>query len=198
MKRSVTLFALLITLSTSLFAQKASDKSLARVRKINGVEAYILSEPLRQYDVLVDVGTGIKAESLLTGGLINKTISGKVEQFIRKVQKDNAKIDAVVYSAGKRIVGIRFKDNGGQDTNGIGRVSKVNGYPVYVMSEPLADYETLNSKGGGIKWKSLVTGGVINNSIEEDVESMVKKLDSRGAEGMMFEGGKDGAAIRFR
>jgi len=180
----------------SVQAQKSDN--LAKVRKINGVEAYILCEPLREYEVVVDAGTGIKAESLLTGGIVNKSISGRVEQFIRKVTKENAKVDAVIYSTGKRIVGVVWTDKGSKSTNGIGKVSKVMGYPVYVMNEPLKDYDMLTSKGGGVKWKSLLTAGVVNNSIEEDVEVMVKKLQSRAADAMLFEGGKEAMAIKFK
>lgn len=190
----LTLTALVLAVTT--FGQKADDM-LARVRKINGVEAYILCEPLRDYNVLVDVGTGLKAESVLTGGLINKSISDRVEQFVRRVTKENGKIDAVVYSSGKRIIGISFKDNGAADTKGIGRVSKVGGYPVFVMNEPISNYSVVNSKGGGIKWKSMVTGGIINNSIEEDVEQMVKKLQARSADAVLLDGGKGGSAIMF-
>lgn len=70
------------------------------------------------------------------------------------------------------------------------------GYHTFVMNEPLANYEVINSKGGGVKWKSLVTGGVVNNSIEEDVQVMVKKLQNHAADGMLFDGGKDGMAIK--
>lgn len=189
-----TLFALLFSLTT--FAQQ-SDNMLARVRKIDGVEAYILCEPLRDYSVLVDAGTGLKTESLLTGGLVNKSISDRVEQFIRKVSKQNGKIDAVIYSAGKRIVGVQFTDKGSNDTKGIARVSKVGGYPVFVMNEPLRDYSVVNSKSGGIKWKSLFTAGIVNNSIEDDVEAMVKKLQTRAADAILFDGGKGASAIMF-
>jgi hypothetical protein len=190
----LTLTAVIFTLTT--FAQK-DDDMLARVRKINGVEAYILCEPLRDYNVLVDAGTGIKAESAFTGGLINKSISDRVEQFIKRATKENGKIDAVVYSAGKRIIGIAFKDNGTVKTKGIGRVSKVGGYPVFVMNEPLSDYTVVNSKGGGIKWKSLLTAGIVNNSIEDDVEAMVKKMQSRAADAVLFDGGKSASGIMF-
>ena len=190
----VTLAAIIFTVTT--FAQN-SDNMLARVRKINGVEAYILCEPLRDYTVLVDAGTGLKAESMLTGGLINKSISDRVEQFIRKVTKENGKVDAVIYSAGKRIIGVSFTDNGTANTKSIARVSKVGGFPVFVMNEPLANYTVVGSKNGGIKWKSLLTGGIVNNSIEDDVQVMVKKLQNRAADAMIFDGGKDGSAIMF-
>lgn len=193
--------SILLFLLGSIFflqAQKDANRDLARVRKISGVEAYVFCEPVRPYKVVVDAGTGIKAESLLTGGLVNKTISGRMEQFVRNVMKQNAKIDAVLYSSGKRIAGIIFTDEGSSATNGIGRISKVMGYPVFVMNEPLDNYQVVNSRGGGIKWKSLVTAGVINNSIEEDIEQMVKKMQSRAADAILIDGGRDASAIMFK
>ena len=186
----------LVVLTSSAPGPNEEDKSLARVRKVNGIEAYVLCEPVRAYEVVVDAGTGLKAESLLTGGIVNKSISARVEQFVRNIMKQNAKVDAVVYSAGKRIVGIKFTDEDKTNT-AIGRVSKVMGYPVFVMNEPLTSYEVINNKGGGIKWKSLVTGGIVNNSIEEDVQVMVKKMQNRAADAMLFDGGKDASAITF-
>ena len=120
-----------------------------------------------------------------------------MEQFVRRVTKENGKIDAVVYSTGKRIVGVQWKDEATPDTKGIGRVSKVAGYPVYVMNEPIVNYSVVNSKGGGIKWKSVLTAGVVNNSIEDDVEAMVKKIQTRAADGILFDGGKSASAIMF-
>lgn len=197
MTKRLLLVALVCTLGHASVAQH-SENSIAKVRKINGVEAYILCEPMRDYEVIVDAGTGLKAESMLTGGLVNKTISDRVEQFIRKVTKENARVDAVIYSAGKRIVGVQFTDEATSQTKGLATVSKVMGYPVFVMNEPVKDYTPLNSKGGGIKFKSLVTGGLVNNSIEEDVQQMVKKVQSRAADGILFEGGRDATAIQFR
>ncbi|MGV3656785.1 MAG: hypothetical protein ACO1NX_02490, partial [Chitinophagaceae bacterium] len=142
--RKLLLLCLFAGLFIHLSAQKTPDKNLARVKKVNGIEAYILCEPLRPYEVVVDAGTGLKAESLLTGGLVNKSIAGRVEQFVRNIMKQNAKVDAVIYSAGKRIVGVIFTDGGNTKEAGIGRVSRVMGYPVFVMSEPLIDYSVLN------------------------------------------------------
>lgn len=196
--RSLIVCFLLVGTMLQVFAQKSTDKNIARVKRVNGVEAYILCEPLRPYEVVVDAGTGFKAESLLTGGLINKSISGRVEQFVRNIMKQNAKIDAVIYSAGKRIVGVVFTDEGNKKEEGLARVSRIMGYHVFVMNEPVTDYSVLNNRGGGIKWKSLVTAGVVNNSIEEDVQEMVKKLQNRAADAMLFEGGKEGMTIMFK
>lgn len=177
---------------------QTTENDLGRVKKVNGVEAYVMCEPLRNYEVVVDVNTGIKAESVITGGLINKSISGRISQFVNRAKKENSNIDAVVYSSGKRIIGIKFNDSATIETKGIGRVSKMKGHPVFVMCEPLQNYSVLKSKGGGVKWKSAFTAGVVNNSIEEDVEKIVNKLDGvRGVNAFYFDGTKEGDAIRF-
>lgn len=178
---------------------QSQGEYLARVKKVNGLEVYIMSEPLTDYETVVDVNTGLKAESLLTAGLINKSISGIVEQFVKRVKKENANVDAVVYSSGRRIVGIKFTSNAIAKDKGIARVSKMKGMPVFVLCEPVNEYDVLQSKGGGIKWKSAITAGVINNSVEEDVEKIVNKLVGvRGVEGFYFDGTKEGEAIRFK
>lgn len=197
MSKLLVLCLLACTVMTS-FTPKGEDPTLARVKRVNGIEAYILCEPVRPYEVVVDAGTGLKAESLLTAGLVNKSIAGRVEQFVHNITKQNAKVDAVIYSAGKRMVGVIFTDKGESKDLGIARVSRVMGFPVFVMNEPVSNYSVISSKSGGIKWKSLVTAGVINNSIEEDVQEMVKKLQNRAADAMLFEGGKDGLAIMFK
>lgn len=176
------------------------EKGLARVSKIQGIEVYVLSEPLRDYEVISDVGTGLSTTSAVTGGLVNESIADKISTFVRKAMKQNSRIDAVVYSSGKRIVGIRFKDTSTSTTKGIGRVKKIGGMDAFVMSEPLQDYEILTSKSGGIKWKSALTGGLINNSIEDDLEKMAKKVSSTGTsvDGMIYSSGKSASGFRYR
>ncbi len=196
------LLTLLITLSLfSSFAFKNKDEEgLARVNKVQGIEVYILSEPVRDYEVISDVGTGLSTTSAITGGLVNESIADKISNFVRKAMKQNSRIDAVVYSSGKRIVGIRFKDKPTPATKGIGRVKKINGMDAYVLAEPLQDYEVLTNKSGGIKWKSAITGGLINNSIEEDLERMAKKVggDGTSVDGIIYSSGKTASGFRYR
>jgi hypothetical protein len=196
--KTIILSVAIITSSMTIYSQ-SNDTNLGRVKKVNGVEAYIMCEPLREYEIVVDVNTGAKRVSLLTNGLVNKSISGRVEQFINRAKKENANIDAIVYTSGKRIVGVKFKDAGTEQNKGISRASKIKGHPVFVMCEPLTSYEVLKSKGGGIKWKSAMTSGIINNSIEEDVEKIVNKLDRvKNVDAFLFNGTKEGEAIGFK
>lgn len=176
------------------------EQGLARVNKLQGIEIYMLSEPVRDYEVISDVSNGINTTSAITGGMVNESIADKASNFVRRAMKENSRIDAVIYSSGKRVVGIRFKDKGTPSTKGIGRVKKINGFDTYVLSEPLQDYEVLTSKGGGIKWKSYITGGLINNSIEEDIERMVKKIQGNGTsiDGIIYSAGKSASGFRYR
>lgn len=173
--------------------------SIARVNKVDGKEAYFMSEPLRDYEVVFDVGTGLKASSVVTGGLINEGVSDKASQFVKKAMKENPNFDAILYSNGKRVVAIRFTGEATAETKGLARVQKVNGVEVYILAEPLRDYEVLNSKGGGLKLKSAVTGGVVNNSIEEDVADFVKRLqrDDASIQAVIYSTGKAAIGVKF-
>ena len=188
-----------VTVCSNIFAQTSITNDLARVNKVNGVEVYVMSEPLRDYETVADVGTGLKAESLITGGIINKSISERISQFVHRAKKENLDIDAVIYSNGKRVIGIKFKDEGTTENIGISRSTKIKGFYTFVMCEPLNDYKVLESKGGGVKWKSAISGGIINNSIEDDVKKIVDKLDKvKDAEAFLFDGSKEGSAIGFK
>lgn len=180
---------------------------MARVNKIDGVEVYFMNEPLNSYDVVFDVGTGLKATSLLTGGMVNEGVSDKASQFVRKAIKeakeDKHEFDAIIYSSGKKIVAVKFK-NPDPKFKSLARAQKVEGLEVYILSEPLKDYEVLNSKKGGIKMKSYLTGGLVNNSIEEDVAQFVNKLlkdskkDNEKIDGIVYGAGKSASGIRFK
>ncbi len=195
--KKLLLFVAAVAINIPAIAQKDSNL-LAKVKKVNGVETYIMNEPLREYETVVDIATGAKAESLLTGGLINKSIAGRVEQFIKRAKKENENFDAIIYTSGKSIVAVKFTDKGTSKNTGIAKVNKVKGLPCFVMCEPVADYEVLRSEGGGVKWKSLVTAGIVNNGIDEDVQKICGKLDGvRGVEAFYLDGSKEGQAIKF-
>ena len=145
----------------------------ARIFKVNGIEVYILAEPEREYEVVDTGGKGVVWGSFITAGLINESISTKVSKYIKKLVKSyngaELDFDAVVYSNGKQMVSIKFTDEKTDENDRVATVQKIEGFPFYVMNEPLQDYEFIRTIGPGIKWKSALTAGIINNSIEQDL-----------------------------
>ncbi|MEM6802232.1 MAG: hypothetical protein AAF696_12560 [Bacteroidota bacterium] len=181
----------------------AQEEGLAQVYKINGKEAYILSEPLRTYEVVLDVGTGLKGSSLLTQGLVNEGVSDKSAQFVRRIQKaadkENIEYDAVIYSSGKRAVAIKFTEEAGEK-RALAKVKKMDGVEIYIQAEPLKEYEILETKKGGFKAKSYLSGGLVNNSIEQDVSQFVRKFVRRNKEtqAIIYSAGKSAMSVKFK
>ena len=197
---------LMLFASLQTIAQ-TNNTGLARVNKINGTEAYFLAEPLRSYTVVFEEGTGVKMSSVVTAGLVNESAADKAEQFVKRVQKqakkDKVEFDAVVYTGGKKVVAIKFNDEATAETKGIGRVQKIDGVEVYAFAEPLKAYKTVNKKGGGLKLKSMVTGGLVNNSIEEDLKQFLSRIaddckdDKVQLDAIIYTSGKSAIGIQF-
>lgn len=182
-----------------LFVYAQNEKDLARVNKMQGVEVYFMSEPLRKYEVVVDASTGIKMTSVATGGLVNESVADKAAQFVKRALKESdGKIDAVVYGGGKKVVGVKFTDESDPKKDGLARVNKVDGIPVFLFADPLKEYSVVDKAGGGFKVKSAMTGGIVNNSIEEDIKSFVNKLSKDGAEAVIYTSGKSAIGIKFK
>ncbi len=194
-------FAALFT----LFLSNANAQVNARVTKVNGIEVYILSEPVREYEVVIGQGNSIQWSSLVSGGLVNDNIATKISRFVKGVQnqatQQNITFDAIIYSNGKSVSAVKFIDNKTEENDRIAEVQKVNGMPVYIMSEPLKKYSVESDKGGGVKWKSLVTGGLVNNSIEEDLQKYLNKFEKdfkRGKiDALLYTRGKTCDGIKF-
>ncbi|MCY7349521.1 MAG: hypothetical protein LH606_02475 [Cytophagaceae bacterium] len=199
--------ALLLSGLISAFAQ-GNDRNLARVSRLQGYETYVMCDPLRDYDVVFDIATGAKASSLLTGGLVNEGVSDKITQFVnramKQAKKDGKEFDAVLISGGKTAVAIKFKDAATEKNRSIGRVKKLNGLDVYVMNEPLSQYETVLDTRGGAKAKSYLTGGMVNNSIEEDMAQFVKRIikeaeeEKKTIDAVVYSGGKSAIAVKIK
>ncbi len=193
-----------IILCSSLNGQ--DTEGIIKVNKVQGVEAYFLAEPLQDYEVVLDSRNGLQWGSLLTDGLINESINAKANQLVRKVlkvaKKQNVEIDAVVYYGGKRIAGVKFKEDIDESQKGKGKVIKINGVEVYLLGEPEKDYKIVMNVRGGLKMKSLVTSGLANNSIDEDIEKMIRKLNKKtkskgGADAIVYQTGKSAIGVKF-
>ena len=188
-----------------IFSINCYSQEKAYVDKVNGVEVYILSEPVREYEVLNIKGKGIQWESFLTGGLINESISAKVSKYIKKLMKEykdqNIDFDAVIYNRGKKMVAINFTDENIENKR-IANVEKIEGIPFYVMSEPTNEYEFIKNIKGGIKWKSALTVGLINNSIEQDLNKFAKKARKKSKKiedvSVIYSRGKKAQLVKIK
>jgi anaerobic ribonucleoside-triphosphate reductase len=207
MKKTFVIAFLLLCLVNVGFSQ--SDKGLARVSKLQGYEVYALCEPLREYEVVFDVTSGAKAASMLTGGVVNEGVSDKLTQFVNRAVKEAKEkkqtFDAIVYTGGKKVIAVKFKEEGNDKTKGIAKVNKLEGLEVYVMNEPLQDYETVIDVNTGLKAKSYMTGGLVNNSIEEDMAQYVRRTikESEEAkkekpEAVVYTGGKRAIGVKLK
>jgi len=200
--RRITLLIALLTV-TNFYAQ---NKNLAKVQKVNGIEAYIMSEPLRDYEVVMGGDNKIQWGSFFTGGIINASIEGRISKFVKALQEkseeEGIKFDAVVYTDGKNVSAIKFTEEKTDENERMAEVQKMEGIPLFILSEPVLDYTVEVDRGGGIKWKSLVTAGLMNNSIEQDVEQFVKALDGKfkrnKIDAIMYADGKEADGIKFR
>ena len=69
------------------------------------------------------------------------------------------------------------------------------------MCEPLKEFRVVKSKRGGIKWKSAFTGGLLNNSIEQDLMKFAKKYkkmySKHQIDALYYTSGKSCDSITF-
>lgn len=195
----------LIVVATLLLSVVALAQQKSKVHTVNGVEVYLLAEPLRSYEIVNTGKNGVKWGSFITGGLINHSISTKVSKFIKKLNNDmlekGIKYDAILYTSGKEMTAIKFTDEPTTETKGIATVHKIDGIPFFVMSDPIEQYKYVDKIGKGIKWKSLVTAGLWNNSIEEDLLKFAKKMERKFRKGkinaIIYSNGKKAIAVKI-
>ena len=111
MKRSIIVLVAVAAVALSSFTTNQEDKkALARVQKILGKEVYVLSEPLRDYDIVEKLSTGVM--TVLAGRqTIQSQMQGVINRGIKKEDKDPTfKFDAVLTDDGERTVLIKFKE----------------------------------------------------------------------------------------
>ena len=127
-----------------------SQKNIAKVAKVNGIEVYMLNEPLREYEVAFNKQKGLQWSSFLTGGLINASISTKISRYIARLLKESQStgetFDAILYTNGKNVTAIRFTNPNDKDKAGLATVQKIDNIPMFAMCEPLIAYEEVKKK----------------------------------------------------
>lgn len=199
MKLLIAAFAVL-----GMATQTTAQQALARVSKLQGKEVYILSQPVREYETTATVRSSPKITSLLTRGIINESISEKSNQFvnklIRRANKKGVEFDAIVYSGGKTARAVKFTVPATAENEGIARVDKFQNLDVYVLSEPMTSYAVTASRWGGVKLIPFLTYGWINNSIERDTRTFVKRLtkEEQDLSGVVYSAGKRAVGVKYR
>ncbi len=85
--------------------------SLAKVQRINNVELYAMSEPANKKYTILNEGKAKSGgfTSMASYGLLNSTIDQDLKKMVERLDGNKKKkIDAVIYSTGKKGVGIKF------------------------------------------------------------------------------------------
>jgi len=162
---------LTLMLAQALFLSYSSlsQDIYAKVNTLDGKEMYILNEPVKSYEVVAEVKTGLKITSLLTRGLYNEDIHDKVAQFSRraerKLSKKGTEFDALLYKEGRSAQAIRFTEEKSEKTDGLAIITQYNGVHTFVLANPVKDYQVETSVRGTIKFLPLLTYGFFNHTI---------------------------------
>ncbi|MBE9490749.1 MAG: hypothetical protein IMY67_10685 [Bacteroidetes bacterium] len=144
-----------ILMVTAVQITNAQNKS--QVSLVNGIEVYILSEPVRDYEVVHSVGRGNQWLRPFNGERnLTESIETKVENYIKRLRKYCDKkgiaFDAVIYSTGKQMDAIKFTDLKTPENDRISIINNIDGISFFVMSIPIDNYEFIKKIGRGIKF----------------------------------------------
>jgi hypothetical protein len=180
MKKAILM---IMTLGVVFIVFSQEKTVYGKVQIIDGKEVYILNEPTRNYEAVGEVKTGLKIGSVLTRGIWNEDINAKSAQFtrkaIRKLSKDGQEFDAILYSEKKRVKAIKFTEEVPASEKQLATINSYYGVHVYVLAQPVDDYDVVNSVRGNVKFLPFLTYGFVNNSIEKDAKSFAKKVSKK-------------------
>lgn len=205
------IITLLLLVGLTGYAQKAkpekSSTFLVEVSNVGGYPAFFLCDPVLSYKVVAKKGPGINWTSAVTGGLINPSIADKATKMVARLASECADkkidFDAVIYSTGKEVSAIKFNQFDEAKAK-LAKPKKIAGLWAFMFSAPYGkEFKSASESGGGIKWKSFLTGGLINNSIEEDFDKMARKIAEEAKEkgvnldGVSYNTGKSVDGVIF-
>jgi hypothetical protein len=99
------LFVATLLMGFKLAMTDEEKVGLGKVQKVNGIEVYIMCEPLRPYDIVEDV-------SVYDAGVSQNYVDDWVNKYVKKAKKlieDGKPVDAIVYTNGKKASAVKFK-----------------------------------------------------------------------------------------
>jgi len=193
------LICLAFMLSGGVIFTQQDNKQLCRVNKIQGKEIYIMCEPVSDYNV-VDKVNSTAAQLLGVSPTLSNMVNTMVDKAVNKEKKGKVKpFDAIITSDGNNAMLIKFKE-GNQEQKGIGRITKMQGKEVYIMCEPLRDYETVDKVNSAFAQVLGVTP-TIENMVKTIVDKAVNK-ESKGKVGnfdaVLTNDGNNAILIKFK
>lgn len=174
--KNFILICLALMFSGVVFSQQ-DNKQLGRVNKIQGKEVYVMCEPVRDYDVVGKVNSAV-SQLLGVTPTISNMVNTMVDKAVNKERKGKVQpFDAIITSDGDNAILIKFKE-GNLEQKGIGRITKIQGKEVYIMCEPLRDYEIVDKVNSAF---AQLLG--VSPTIENMVKVMVDKAVNRELKG---------------
>ena len=175
MKKLLVLIAI-ITFCEFTFSQ-LDNKLMCRVNKIQGKEVYVMCEPVREYDVVDKVNSTV-AQLLGVAPTLSNMVNTLVDKAVNKEQKGKVKpFDAIVTTDGNNAILIKFRDEN-TDKKCIATASKIQGKEVYILSEPLRDYSSVDKVNSAF---AQIIG--IDPTIDNMVKTMVDKAVNKEVDG---------------
>lgn len=104
------LIVAVVAVAVSAFTHYQDTKGLARVQKVMGKEIYIMSEPLREYDVIETFSTEL-GSALIGRATIDKQMENVIVSANKRIEKGKltGPYDALMTADGDKISVIRFK-----------------------------------------------------------------------------------------
>lgn len=115
MKKTAFIFVLFIASLQALAQDQTNQKGLARTYKRQGIEIYILSEPLRDYEVTGKVSNEDFTDwaNAISGEETKRTLTESIDVLItnanRKAKKGKFSFDAIITEDGSTGTCIKFK-----------------------------------------------------------------------------------------
>ena len=182
MKNTIKIVVFTLLFTSLSFSQA---KGYGEVDVIEGIEVYLLNEPVRSYEIVYNKGQGINLQSFITDGKVNESIYDKVKKFARAINRKS-----------------KSENKPTEKTKRKAKIKEYGGIPSYIMCEPYEDFTTVRTKNNGLKMKSYVTKGWINNSIEQDFKKFTNKFaveyKEKIIDALFYMKGKSCDGIKFK
>jgi hypothetical protein len=150
----------------------ATPTATARVNQAQGKYVFCYTQPVAPYDVAFSYQARLDPTESMT---LNTVIASELTAALTESGAQLKPFDAILIQPGSRDLAIKFKDNVPQADRALATVQKVQGKPIYLFCEPLADYDVVKTEG--ISWYNHAFGGAYYTigHVEENLLKTARK-----------------------